>query len=89
MADKFEMRKAFFSALTHQMTFDEWLAIGIEHHWCGPAVCYTHDGLPMSLGEEHLMFEDEEPCLYMIRLYEDEQHKNEIEENHSPSEWRI
>jgi hypothetical protein len=43
----------------------------------------------MSLGEEHLMFEDEDPCLYMVRLYEDEQHKNEIEENHSPSEWRI
>jgi hypothetical protein len=89
MTDKFEMRKAFFAALTHQMTFDEWLHIGIEHDWCGPAVCYTHDGLPMSLVEEHLMYEDEDPCLYMIRLYEDEQHKSEIEENHSPSEWRI
>jgi len=88
MADKFEMRKAFFSALTHQMTFDEWLHIGIAHNWCGPAVCYTHDGMPMSLLEEEDEFE-EDPCLYMIRLYEDELHKSEIEQNHSPSQWRI
>ena len=88
MTDRFEMRKTFFAALTHQITFDEWLEIGKSHDWCGPAVCYTHDGLPASLTEEHLMYE-EDPCLHMIRLYEDKQHKLEIEENHSPSQWRV
>ena len=69
------------------MTFQEWIAIGIKNDWCGPAICYTHDGLPMSINEEEEMYSSD-PCLHVIRLYEDIEHKNSIESNHSPSQWR-
>lgn len=67
--------------------FDQWLRIGIEQGWCGPAVCYTHDGLPLSFKEEEELWE-QDPCIHIIRLYEDLDDKKEVEENHSPSIWR-
>lgn len=72
---------------TDKMDFDEWIKIGIESNWCGPAVCYTHDGLPASLSEEEEMYEGD-PCLHIVRLYQDKEHKESIEDNHSPSQWR-
>jgi len=67
-----------------RIKFEDWLQIGVEQGWCGPAVCYTHDGLPMS--DEEL--ESEEPCISIIRLYEDAEIKNSVELSHSPSVWR-
>jgi hypothetical protein len=70
------------------MTFQEWLQQGYDNGWCGPSVCYTHDGLPMS-DLEFQEFEDgNDPCMHVIRLYEDVEQKTQIEENHSPSQWR-
>lgn len=70
------------------MNFDEWMRIGIENRWCGPAVCYTHDGLPTSSQEDDEFEDGNDPCLHIIRLYEDEQHAAAIEDSHSPSVWR-
>jgi hypothetical protein len=69
-----------------KMDYNEWIKIGIDAGWCGPAVCFTHDGLPMSLEEEALW--EEESCIHVIRLYEDDEMKQAIEDNHSPSLWR-
>jgi len=69
------------------MEFHEWMKIGIENGWCGPPVCYTHDGFPMSESESE-EFDEGDPCVHMIRLYEDEEHKKAVESDHSPSEWR-
>ncbi len=69
------------------MDFEEWLRVGIENGWAGPAVCYTHDGLPTSEAEEQ-EFEESDPCIHIIRLYEDEEHKKDVESNHAPSVWR-
>jgi hypothetical protein len=69
------------------MTFDEWMQIGLTNAWCGPAVCYTHDGTPMTGDEEQELYESD-PCIHIIRLYEDEDTKLKVEENHSPSIWR-
>jgi hypothetical protein len=30
----------------------------------------------------------EPPCMHIVRLYEDDEHRQEIEEAHSPSVWR-
>lgn len=70
------------------MEFDEWMKIGIENGWCGPAVCYTHDGLPTSELDDEEWENGGDPCIHIIRLYEDEEHKTAIEINHSPSNWR-
>ena len=72
-----------------EIDFDTWMEIGLEKGWCGPPVCYVHDGLPMS--EEEWIEEEangEPPCMHIIRLYEDDEHRLEIEESHSPSIWR-
>lgn len=70
------------------MTFDEWLEHGIAEGWCGPQVCYTHDGLPMTLLEEDDMWTGHEPCLTILRIYSNIEHKHQIEQNHPPSIWR-
>lgn len=67
--------------------FEEWLRTGIEQGWCGPAVCFTHDGYPLTAKEEDAMYE-EDICIHGIRLYDNPEMKQEIEANHAPSVWR-
>jgi hypothetical protein len=69
------------------MTFNEWIAQGIKAGWIGPAVCYTHDGLPLSESEDE-EFQEGDPCIHILRLYEDADHKEAVETYHSPSVWR-
>lgn len=66
------------------MTYEEWLQVGLTNGWCGPAVCYSHDGLPTTIEED----DDQDSCIHVIRLYEDSEVKSKVEENHSPSIWR-
>lgn len=70
-----------------ELDFEEWLRIGLYNAWAGPPVCYTHDGLPTS-EEEDGEFEEGDPCIHIIRLYDSGQHKKAVEANHSPSTWR-
>jgi hypothetical protein len=69
------------------MTFDQWLKLGYDNGWCGPDVCETHDGLPLS-DEEANEFEESDPCINIIRLYDSPETKTAVEEAHSPSVWR-
>lgn len=72
-----------------KLSFDEWMAIGIESGWCGPPVCYTHDFIPMSEDEFQEFYTDgNDICLHIVRMYESHEHKVEIEKAHSPSQWR-
>lgn len=66
----------------------EWLEYGIRNGFCGPQVCVTHDGFPTTSEEDDEMVELDDPCLFLIRLYRDEQHRAAVEANHSPSIWR-
>jgi hypothetical protein len=70
------------------MDFNEWVQIGIENKWCGPAVCHTHDWLPLTADEESAIDEGDEPCIHILRLYADEETAAAVEENHAPSIWR-
>ena len=70
------------------LDYDEWMTYGIKKGWCGPPVCYTHDGLPMSEQEYAEFDEGQDPCTHIVRMYEDIDMKKSIEENHSPSQWR-
>lgn len=68
------------------LSYSEWIQIGLENRWCGPAVCFTHDGLPTTLDEDN---DDEfDNCVHIIRLYENVEIAKAVEENHSPSVWR-
>ena len=67
--------------------FDDWLNSGIAAGWCGPPVCSTHDGIPTSAAEDD-RFEEYDPCVHVLRLYESAEVKAAVEANHSPSVWR-
>lgn len=70
------------------MSADEWLKYGWEHGYCGPALCATHDGFPTDPEEEEALDDGYDPCMHLVRLYEDQDQRRRIEENHSPSQWR-
>ena len=72
----------------HAGTFDAWLEYGWDRGWCGPPVCVDHDGVPMTTEESDLVWDGEEICVFIIRLYEDAETKQAVEEAHSPSQWR-
>lgn len=70
------------------MTFTEWLELGYKNSWCGPVICSTHDGTPLSESEDAEFTEGFDPCISMIRIYESPVHRVEVEKAHSPSVWR-
>ena len=70
------------------MTIDEWLEYGYKQGFCGPAVCYSHDGLPSTEEEDTQWVEGLDPCMHIVRLYDELTLKEEVEANHSPSVWR-
>lgn len=70
-----------------ELTFEEWHKQGMEKGWVGPSICYTHDGLPTSVVEDE-EFEEGDPCIHVLRLYEDDNVRLGVELNHSPSTWR-
>ena len=75
--------------MSESMSFDEWYQIGLDNGFCGPAVCETHDGFPMS--DEEWAIDDldgEPPCMNMLRLYTDKENQEAVERAHSPSQWR-
>ena len=70
------------------INFDDWLQQGLSSGFCGPAICYPHDGLPLTELEDEQFAEGGDPCIHILRLYEDLEIKSAVEENHSPSVWR-
>ena len=74
--------------MKREMNFDEWMSYGIKNGWCGPPVCSTHDGVPMSAEEEDTFMEGDDPCVHIIRMYSNLEEKALVEEAHSPSRWR-
>jgi hypothetical protein len=70
------------------MDFNEWKQIGFDNNWIGPAVCSTHDGIPMTREEDEEFIEGADPCVHVFRLYESTDEKLEVEANHSASVWR-
>lgn len=69
--------------------FNIWLNNGIQNGWVSPPVCSTHDGVPMSADEEESVFYDSDDiCVFIVRLYEDQETRLKVEQNHCPTTWR-
>ena len=62
------------------MDFSEWMQIGRDNDWVSEIVCDTHDGVPMSEAEWE-EFEENDPCISIMRVYDSKEHKIEIEGN--------
>ena len=87
-AENFKWEQPTEPTLGKQPDFREWLSYGVKMGWCGPAVCYTHDGLPTTEAEDDDWGAGLDPCIHVIRMYEDGAVKEAVEQNHSPSNWR-
>lgn len=79
---------AELSGAAAEMSFDEWARIGLLRGWAGPPVCSTHDGIPSSAEEEEQFEEGYDPCVHVMRLYEEPEVRVAVESNHAPSQWR-
>lgn len=71
-----------------ELEHEEWLEYGWRMGWVGPPVCYGHDGLPLSADEMDEWADGDDPCIHILRLYEDHDHRLSIESNDSPTLWR-
>lgn len=74
--------------MTYHVDYEDWLKYGQSRGWIGPLVCATHDGIPMSEEEEAEWEEGDDPCQWVFRRYNSEEHKFSVENNHAPSRWR-
>lgn len=74
--------------MNDEMSFEEWIEEGYVRGWIGPPICHTHDGVPMSDEEDEQFEAGADPCIHVLRLYEDETVKDQVERSHSPSTWR-
>lgn len=70
------------------MTGEEWLAYGLAQGWVGPVVCSTHDGVPMTDAEADDHLDGGEPCIWVLRVYADDDERQAVERDHAPSQWR-
>jgi len=71
-----------------ELSFDEWMEIGLRQGWTTPPLCYTHDGLPTTPNEDQAFEDGDDICIRIMRLYANPQEKADCEENHSPTAWR-
>lgn len=82
----FQLAEPVVSAvLANVMTMEQWLRLGYEKGFCGPALCYGHDGMPTTESEDEDFFDGLNPCFHFVRLYESEEQKRAVEANHAPS----
>jgi hypothetical protein len=70
------------------LSFDQWLEIGYRNNFCSPPVCYTHDGVPMTATEMEQLDNGDEPCMHLLRLYEDTATRKGVEAFHTPTVLR-
>lgn len=53
------------------ISFVEWINLGIKNGWASDIVCYTHDGPQMTDEEVELWDDGQDPCMFMIRVWDD------------------
>lgn len=70
------------------MTFDDWMKIGVLAGWVSPPVCFTHDGLPVSVTEDAEFTDGSDPCIHIVRCYESLDVKEAVEAYSLQTKWR-
>ena len=68
-----------------QITYWEWIKLGFDNGFCGPPVCEMHDGIPHNSKEDEELEQGQDPCINVLRLYDEPNLKAEVEDFHSSS----
>lgn len=71
-----------------KLSFDQWLEVGLRAGYVSPPVCYMHDGLPTTITEDAELIDGSDPCIFVMRAYESEEHREAIEANCPATQWR-
>ena len=68
--------------------YTAWMRHGLAMGWISPPTCYNHDGLGLTELEELQLENGDDPCIWLVRVYEDDEMRRELEESFSPYSWR-
>jgi hypothetical protein len=52
-----------------EMTFHEWLALGVSKGWVSDQQCGTHEGIPSTTEEEQEWEDGGDPCQVVLRVW--------------------
>lgn len=70
------------------MTHEEWLEYGWKNGYVSAPMCIVHDGWATTPEEDEELEEGHDPCLFMMRVYEDDDQRAAVEANHPAASWR-
>ena len=71
-----------------ELDCESWLYLGWLNGWASAPTCTDHDGVAMSEDEEIESEEYGEVCVSVVRLYESDLQKKQVERNCPPAVWR-
>jgi len=66
----------------------EWISMGIRNGWVTAPLCSTHDGLGMTQAEVDEFDEGHDPCVFVLRLTDEDSTIEQIEEAASEAVMR-
>ena len=55
-----------------EITFGQWIQVGVQRKWCSEIACQTHDGAPLNFLEEAAFEDGDDPCVPIVRIWGDE-----------------
>jgi hypothetical protein len=70
------------------ISFDQWIEIGLRSGWVSPPICESHDGPALTISEEAEFFDGSDPCVFFMRVYHSDEHRQAVEENCPAAVWR-
>jgi hypothetical protein len=65
-----------------------WLRHGLAMGWVSPPSCFNHDGVGLTELEELDYEAGNDPCVWLMRVYDDDAMREELEERFAPYSWR-
>lgn len=65
--------------------FSNWLTEGFVNGWISPPACYSHHGVPLTLDEREALDRGEEPCIYLLRVFQSRDERRDVMLNHETS----
>lgn len=56
--------------LSTDLSYEQWVAVGVEAGWVSEPACAMHDLPPMTPAELEAFNDDEDHCLFVLRIWD-------------------